>query len=208
MRMVNGVDVLSVSGRKSQARGARVTSGSPGLNFAVLAQQISQRQAPASTTVTANGATSGQRQRSAAPTVQINTDVPYSIATDPVLNFRSTMGSASVELLENIDWYEKNNIGQYDWNRSFTDKKSTVIASYNRISSLGLNTPEMDAEYAKVMKALDDHGKERAGGKEFSHPVSFNGVLRSDVPLSKEEIRNRIAEALKRPGGVMAFTQK
>jgi hypothetical protein len=221
MRMVNGIDVLGASGRKNQIRGSRAVNVSARQNFSALAQKIAQQEP--STGANARVHNSTPATSSMNSTAVNATDYSKNSAgdlaflarltelTDPKNNFNSIVNRDYIKELENRDWYDKNNLKKEagdSWENSFKDTKESINSFYNQIVAAGRATSEITARYEEAVAKLDAHEKERAAGKEFSHPESFNRFLRSDVPLSKEEIRNRIAEALKRPGGVMAFAQK
>jgi hypothetical protein len=221
MRMVNGVDVLGASGHKNQVRGSRAVTVSPRQNFVALTQQIAQKKSATDGNATLSAALVTKREKSqnildAANNKNISVNESAFFAKlaelrDPVNNFNNIVNGDYIKNLQDRAWYDKNNLRNESgnsWENSFKDTKGSINSFYNQIVAAGRATPEITARYEEAVAKLDAHEKERAAGKEFSHPESFNRVLRSDVPLSKEEIRNRIAEALKRPGGVMAFTQK
>ncbi len=221
MRMVNGVDVLGASGHKSQTRSPRAANVSPRQNFAALTQQIAQKKSATDGNATLSDALVAKRETSqnildAAKNKNIPANEAAFLAKlaelrDPVNNFNNIVNGDYLKKLENRDWYDKNklrNEAGNSWENSFKDIKGSISSFYNQIVAAGRATSEITGRYEEAVVKLDAHEKERAAGKEFSPPESFNRFLRSDVPLSKEEIRNRIAEALKRPGGVMAFTQK
>jgi hypothetical protein len=222
MRMVNGADVLGASGHKIQARGSRAVNVSPRQNFSALTQQIAQRKSATDGNATLSGALVVKREKSqnildTANNRNISVNESAFLAkiaelTDPKNNFNNILNRDYIKELENRDWYDKNklrNDSGNSWENSFKDIKGSINSFYNQIVAAGRATSEITARYEEAVVKLDAHEKERVAGKEFSPPESFNRLfLRSEVPLSKEEIRNRIAEALKRPGGVMAFTQK
>jgi hypothetical protein len=221
MRIVNGIEVLGASGRKNQVRGSRAVTVSPRQNFAALTQQIAQKKSATDGNATLSDALAAKRERSQnILDAAKNKNIPVNEAAflaklaelrDPVNNFNNIVNGDYVKKLENRDWYDKNKLRNEagdSWENAFKDTKGSINSFYNQIVAAGRTTPEITARYEEAVAKLDAHEKEHAAGKEFSPPESFNRFLRSDVPLSKEEIRNRIAEALKRPGGVMAFTQK
>jgi hypothetical protein len=221
MRMVNGANVLGASGHKSQARGSRAVNVNPRQNFAALTQQIAQNKSATDVNATLSGTFFVKREKSqnTLDTANNRNTSIYESAffakiaelTDPKNNFNNILNRDYIKELENRDWYDKNNLrndSSNSWEHSFKDIKGSINSFYNQIVAAGRATPEITARYEEAVAKLDTHEKERTAGKEFSHPESFSRFLRSDVPLSKEEIRNRIAEALKRPGGVMAFTQR
>ncbi len=214
MRIVNGVDFLGSAGRKNQTRGSTIVTSGARQNFAALAEQVVQKRS-------LSGSNIGPRNVVSASAVKnsngLDVTKPGDISakeisfftsiTDPFNNFNDIANSDYIKKLQERDWYDKNNLrieSGNSWENSFKNVKGSIDSFYNQIVASGRATPEITDRYQTAVAKLDAHEKERMEGKEFPPPESFNRVLRSDIPLSKEEIRNRIAEALKRPVGVMS----
>jgi hypothetical protein len=217
MRMVNRVDVLGASGHKSQTRGGRAVNFSPRQNFAELTLQIAQKKSATDGNATLSDALAAKREKSQnILDVANNKNIPVNEAAflaklaeirDPLNNFNNIVNGDYIKNLQDRAWYDKNNLRNesgHSWASSFKDTKELTDSFYNQIVAAGRVTPDITARYQDAVAKLDMHAKEQAAGKEFPPPESFRHLLRSEIPLSREEVRNRIAEALKRPGGVMA----
>lgn len=121
---------------------------------------------------------------------------------DPVNDFNLVLSLNNMPMANNVAWYENNSLTYptgLNW-REMMDSRSRVLSTaHNQVALAGRLTPEIDAKYREAMGEIEQFRRDRQAGIEPPVPRQFHRLLRSEVPLTRDQVRERVTEYLKSP---------